>query len=88
MQNLFMAFVLYHFRIFASIEAVALCSIVRAPTATRSYIATVCTIVCVLLCFCFILFRGKYRFFRLFLYDYRFHLPNGVLLPCDPGPDF
>ena len=66
----YVRFVLFRFRLFALTEAAALRSIVHryacAPTATRSYLTTVCVL------FCFSFFLWRCRFFRVCLHHLRF----------------
>ena len=92
--------VLFRFRRIAFTEATVLCLIVLryacAPTATRSYLTTVCALLCVcLFFFLFLFFFGDAAFSKYFctknifsLYGecvVRFFLPGDILLPCDHG---
>ena len=70
----YVCFVLFRFRIFAFIQAAALCSIVIryvcTPAATRSYLTTVfCLSVSSFVLFLFMFF-WRFRSFRVFSYHY------------------
>ena len=101
-------FVLFHFVFMLSLKPrpfVQSVFVVRnacAPTATRSYLTTVCCVLFVYVPFFsyfFLLFRffGDVAFSGYFCttivlscteYVVRFPLPDGVFLPCDHGLDF
>ena len=74
----YVCFVLFRFRLFAFTEAAALRSIVlrcaRASIATRSYLTTVCILLCFRLFFylVFLFFFGFVAFSEYFLYHQRF----------------
>ena len=78
----YVCFVLFRFHIFAFTEVAAFHSIVSrcacAPTAARSFQTTACCTLfcCSLFFFSLFFFLWRCRFFRVFLYHYRFYLAS------------
>ena len=81
----YVCFVLLRFRIYASVEAAALCSIVLrysdAPIATRVFFFLETSLFPSIFCTIF-------DFSLYGEYVVRSFLPNGIFLPCDQGLDF